>query len=137
MLSTSYDFDEALLELLKTIPNVDVFDTATVSVEVGNKKPYIIFVNDSLLPGARPISSYRHGSDMKVFDIDCVGYYPNQVNKLTAIIRDMLWGTVLTPYSGEIREVYFSSRKNNIDASVQPAKFVNHLTFVCTLDKGL
>lgn len=137
MLSTSYDFDVALLELLKTIPNVDVFDTATITAETTSRKPYIICINDSLLPGSRPISSFRQGSDMKVFDIDCVGYYPDQVNKLTAIIRNMLWGAVLTPYSGEIREVYFSSRKNNIDASVQPAKFVNHLTFVCTLDKGL
>lgn len=137
MLSTAYDFNIALLELLKTLPNVDVFDKASFSSELTTKKPYVVCTSGALIPTNVPITSFRHGSDKMVFDIECVGYYPEQVNKLTAIIRNMLWGTVLTPYSSEIREVYFRSRKDNIDASVQPSKFINHMTFVCTLDKGL
>ena len=137
MRDRTLEFDKACLSVLRSIRDVEVFESFARDV----KKPlYIVYHGGAEI--SRSLSSYRSmcGRRGDVYEHPFhIGVYADNkamLDKLVSVVRDRLIGMVLVEGAGDINIFASEGSTVDFDSTLRPTIYQRLMSFYVYLDRG-
>lgn len=130
-------FDLKVLELLRTIKGVEVFD---IDVEDSDAPAYIVFHGGAeigaFLTSNQSIAGHQYDVYEHRFDIKVVATQKSLLVPITSKVKQLLIGATLIPGSSGVNIAPSLSMSGDYDATMRPTKFLAVLSFAVSLDRS-
>lgn len=137
MKDRTLEFDEACLALLRTIKDVEVFDSFARDVRA---PLYIVYhggaeinrqLDEYVSLGGRTMDVYEHP-----FTVDVYGEDKKLLNRLVSVVKEKLIGAVLVEGSNGVNIAASVGTDSDFDSTLRPTVYQHSMSFYVNLDRG-
>ena len=137
MTDRTLEFDEACLALLRTIKDVEVFDSFSRDTKV---PLYIVYHGGAeinrQLRGYKSVAGHTLDVYEHPFHVDVYGEDKRLLNRLVSAVKEKLIGAVLIDGSNGINIAASVGTSKDFDSTLRPAVFQHSMSFYVNLDRG-
>lgn len=137
MRDRTLEFDQACLNILREIKDVEVFESFARDV----KKPlYIVYHGGSEI--SRSLPEYKsmcgHHSDVYEHPFHIGVYSDNKkmLDKLVSVVKDKLIGMIIVEGAGDINIFASEGAASDFDSTLRPTIYQRMMSFYVNLDRG-
>lgn len=137
MRDRTLEFDTACLDLLKSIRDVEVYESFARGVE---KPLYIVYHGGAEIN--RYLNSYLsmagHAQDVyeHPFYVDVYAENKQMLDRLVSVVKEKLIGAVLIAGSNGVNIAASVGSTVDHDSTLRPAVYQRHMIFYVNLDRG-
>lgn len=137
MRDRTLEFDKTCLSILRSIKDVEVFDSFARDV----KKPlYIVYHGGAEIGRSLPMFNALdgHGNDVfeHPFHITVVAESKELLDRLVSKVKELLVGAVLIEGSGGVNIFASEGSTTDHDSTLRPAVYQRLMSFYVYLDRG-
>ena len=137
MMDRTLEFDNACLAVLRSIRDVEVFESFARDV----KKPLYIFYHGGAeisrsLPRYRSMCGRRGDVYEHPFHIGVYADNKAMLDKLVSVVKDKLIGMVLVEGAGDINISASEGSTADFDSTLRPTVYQRLMSFYVNLDRG-
>lgn len=137
MIDRTLEFDKACLAVLKSIKDVEVFESFARDV----KKPlYIVYHGGAEINRQLPEYKSMCGRRGDVYEHPfSIGVYADSkilLDKIVSVVKDKLVGVVLIDGSNDINIFASEGSTADFDSTLRPAVYQRLMSFYVNLDRG-
>lgn len=137
MTDRTLEFDEACLALLRTIKDVEVFDSFSRDTKV---PLYIVYhggaeinrqLDEYVSLGGHTMDVYEHPFTVDVFTVN-----KKLLNRLVSVVKGKLIGAVLVEGSNGVNIAASVGTDSDYDSTLRPTVYQHSMSFYVNLDRG-
>lgn len=137
MKDRTLEFDEACLALLRTIRDVEVFESFSRDTKV---PMYIVYhggaeinrqLEDYMSLGGHAMDVYEHPFTVDVYAVD-----KKLLNRLVSVVKEKLIGAVLINGSNGVNIAASVGTDSDYDSTLRPTVYQHSMSFYVNLDRG-
>lgn len=137
MTDRTLEFDEACLALLRTIKDVEVFDSFSHDTKV---PLYIVYhggaeinrqLDEYVSLGGHTMDVYEHPFTVDVFAVN-----KKLLNRLVSVVKEKLIGAVLVEGSNGVNIAASVGTDSDFDSTLRPTVYQHSMSFYVNLDRG-
>lgn len=137
MTDRTLKFDEACLALLRTIKDVEVFDSFSRDTKV---PLYIVYhggaeinrqLDEYVSLGGHTMDVYEHPFTVDVFTVN-----KKLLNRLVSVVKEKLIGAVLVEGSNGVNIAASVGTDSDYDSTLRPTVYQHSMSFYVNLDRG-
>lgn len=137
MTDRTLEFDEACLALLRTIRDIEVFDSFARNRDA---PLYIVYhggaeinrqLEDYMSLGGHAQDVYEHPFQIDVYAVD-----KKLLNRLVSVVKEKLIGAVLISGSNGVNIAASVGTDSDFDSTLRPTVYQRSMSFYVNLDRG-